>query len=454
MKLKFTIMISVVCALFLLSSCSSEDVKSDSKSGPIQVHENKAENPVTPPELSTDNSNQPIGYKGGPVELVIHGTGITDVLFEQVIEPVITEKYPDIKLKLVRGNLAELFASGVKPDLISAAGISLLDMVRMDIPTDLSPMIKQFNVELHRIEPAIVEEMKEIGGKLDKDGSILGMPFWMSYGTTIYNKDIFDKFGYDYPANVLFWEDMLEYAKKMTREEDGIQFIGGSIWSVVNMFKQYGAPYVNSNNEPDLSTESHRHVAQLIQNFFDIPNYISDQTYIHTSFFNKGNVAVYPGWISGMVNSMASTQPTFEWDLTSFPVYKERPHLGAPVDYLVLMISTTSQHQEAAFYVINELLKDEVQAKVNQVGSWLTVLKDLQIKQSYAKELNLFEGKNLEAVFGIGPTPNPPYTDHRIEVTQAMNNLAKRMALEKVDINTALREGEEEAVQLIRIKAQ
>lgn len=429
MKINFknTILV-MICLLILLSGCSSNGKKPDSSSG------------------SPDPS---AGYKGGPVELVVHGSGITDVLFEQVIVPVISAKYPEIKLKLVKGNLQELLASGVKPDLISTAGISLLDMVRLDIPSDLSPLIKQFNVDLTRIEPVIVEEMKEIGGRLEKEGSILGMPFWMSYGATIYNKDLFDKFGYPYPDNVLSWDDILDYTKKMTRDEGGIQYIGGTIWSSVNMFKQYGAPYVNSKNEPYLTSDAHAQVARLFEKFFDIPSYIKGNTYIHSSFFDKGNIAVYPGWISGMATALAKP-PAFQWDLTSFPVYKERPGMGAPVDYLVLMISKTSKHKDAAFYVINELLKDEVQAKVNQVGSWMTVLKDVQIKQSYANELNVFAGKNLKAVFGVAPTPNPPYTEYRVEVTQAMNDSAKKMALEKLDINTALRKAEEEAVQLIK----
>lgn len=434
---KASIVFCSILSVIFLVSCSSNDLETGSNV-----------------RSANGSSAQDMEFDGESAELVIHGGGITDILYEKVIEPAISQKYPNINLTLVRGNLEELFSSGVKPDIISGAGIALTDMVRLDIPTDLSSMIKQFNMDLTRIEPAIIQEMEEIGGTLEEEGAILGLPFWMNYGATIYNKDIFDKFGYDYPLDTLTWEDMLDYTKKITRSDDGIQFVGGSIWNAVNMFKQYGAPYVDANDEPLLTTDEHRHVVGLIQEFFNVPNYINDQTYIQTGFFREANVALYPGWLALMVNSMTDTEPAFAWDLTSFPTYKERPNQGAPVDYLVLMVSKTTDHQDAAFHVIHELLTDEVQAKVNQVGSWITILKDTKIKQSYAKEVNLFEGKNLEAVFKVAPTPNPPYTENRIEVAQAMNNLVEKMALEQIDINTALREGEEEAAQLIRSKAQ
>lgn len=416
---------------------------------------------VTNPSTSTQTpeSNTPAATSDSsnldkPIELVIHGGGVTDVLFEQVIEPAIQAKYPNIKLSLVRGNLEELLASGVRPDLVSGAGIALTNMVGLDLPEDMSPLIQQFNVDLSRVEPAIVNEMKEIGSILGGDGAILGLPFWMSYGTTIYNKDIFDKFGYDYPSDVLTWDDMLETARRMTRVQDDILYIGSSFTSFINIFKQYGAPYVDENNHAYLTSEAHRSVAELIQNFFRIPNYVEGQTYTHNTFTSKQNVAMASGWISNFVNPIVATPPTFEWDLASYPVFSDQPDLGAPVDYLILMVSKSSQYKEAAFRVITELLTDEVQLKVNQVGAWVTVLDDLSIKQTYAKELHVLEGKNLEAVFSVSPTSNPSYTDHVSEVNAQLNELARKMALEQVDINTVLREAEEAANHAIRDKVK
>lgn len=387
-------------------------------------------------------------YEGESIELVIHSTGLSDVLFEEVVQPVVRAKYPNIELKLVKDNLEEMLASNIKLDIVGTAGIAVGDMVRLDIPEDVSPLLKKFNVDLSRIEPAIVSELKEISALMDKDGSMLVMPFWMNQGTLIYNKDIFDRFGEAYPKESMTWDEMLDLSKKLTRVEGDTQYIGGAVNSYVNIFRQYGAGYSDpETNEVYLTSDKHVHVASLIKGFLDIPGYIQDTNYRHTNF-SSGTVAMYTNWMGVIANQFSANPVNFEWDLTTYPVFPENPNYGAPADYLVFLVSKASPNKEAAFRVLIELLTDETQRAVAMKG-WGSVLNDTDIKKAFGTESGVFQGKNLDAVFKVVAAPNPPYFEHRTEVNNAINELVRKMALEKVDINTALREAEEEAKQNI-----
>lgn len=270
----------------------------------------------------------------------------------------------------------------------------------------------------------------------------------MNQGTLIYNKDIFDRFGEAYPKESMTWDEMLDLSKKLTRVEGDTQYIGGAVNSYVNIFRQYGAGYSDpETNEVYLTSDKHVHVASLIKGFLDIPGYIQDTNYRHTNF-SSGTVAMYTNWMGVIANQFSANPVNFEWDLTTYPVFPENPNYGAPADYLVFLVSKASPNKEAAFRVLIELLTDETQRAVAMKG-WGSVLNDTDIKKAFGTESGVFQGKNFDAVFKVVAAPNPPYFEHRTEVNNAINELVRKMALEKVDINTALREAEEEAKQNI-----
>lgn len=72
----------------------------------------------------------------------------------------------------------------------------------------MTELIKKHNLDLGRLEPVLVDSMKKMG-----NGEIWALPTGTATNVIIYNKDIFDKFGVDYPTDGMTWDEFYELAK-------------------------------------------------------------------------------------------------------------------------------------------------------------------------------------------------------------------------------------------------
>lgn len=391
------------------------------------------------------------GYTGGQVELKIQdrSSGLTEKEVE-LINKALEAKYPGISITLVKGVIEEMIAAGETPDLVMISNPNAYLYTNIDYPEDSTANIKKFNINLDRFDPIIVKEMNKLGN----NKVIYGVPFGMNYSASIYNKSIFDKFGVDYPKADITWNDYLEYARRMTKMEDATQYIGASPFSISNLLMQYGVSNTDAKDEKALFTsDGHQQVYSLLQQWFSIPNYINGETFIHphTEFFVNQRLAIYPYWIAGILNRLTLDNPTFDWDLTTVPVFEGKPKQGYPADFHIAMVAKTSKNKEAAYRFLQVLTSDETQLTLSKNGR-LSVLKNESIRKSYAADTGIFTGKNLDVIFTVPAAPVPVYSAHARETNPQINEIGKKIALQGVDVNTALREAEEAANQAIRDK--
>src|SRR5690606_32032237 len=61
------------------------------------------------------------------------------------------------------------------------------------------------------------------------DGGIYGLPLTTGAMVFLYNKDVFDRFGVDYPTDDMSWDDVYDLAKRLTVVDDGVQYKGISL---------------------------------------------------------------------------------------------------------------------------------------------------------------------------------------------------------------------------------
>ncbi|MDF2653141.1 MAG: family 1 extracellular solute-binding protein [Paenibacillus sp.] len=381
-------------------------------------------------------------YTGGPVELLVQdrNTGMTPEEFENFFAKPVKTKYPDITLKLTQEkDYQKLVAGGTPPDLVAVSNTLLTDFFDLDYPQDLTEMIKRFNINLDLLEPSIVDALKGLGR-----GTIYGLPFGMNYGAMIYNKDLFDKFGVSYPKDIITWDEYLDLSSKLTRMEDGVQYIGGSPSSVPNLLKQYGASSVDAaDGKMILTSDKHRAIYSLEKSFFEIPGLIQGKTYQQTNI-NNGKIAMLPNWIASWTGTVLKSKPAYNWDVIAHPVFKERPNIGNPIDFHMLTVGKASKNKEAAYRVILTMLSPAAQEELTK-NSRITPLKDPKLKAMFAQDSNVYEGKNLLSIFKVAPAPLPDYSKWSTLITTYSNAVAEDMALNKKDMNTAMREQEEKA---------
>lgn len=413
-------------------------------------------NRQTLPEAGKNNS-----AAGEPVTLALynHNAGIVSQKdLEDVFVKPVSAKYPNISFELVQGSkLQDLIAAGEVPDLIASSNYYMNELLQLGVVGDLNGLVKKHHTDLSPIEPGTFAVLQSF----EPNGELYAVPYAMNYGVMAYNKDIFDKFAAPYPTDNMTWSQVIELARKVTREENGTQYIGLDPGSPSTLTRAYSLATVDRAQEKAvLASEPYQKIFGLLRQVYEIPGIVGkDKKYSYgIDFFLKDQkLAMYPYWIANLTSRLPQLKELgkeFDWDVVSYPSFDDKPGLGREFDFHLLIIPPTSKHKEAAFQVIETLISEEAQKNMNR-GTRLTVLTDPQLKKEFTADLNYYQGKNLQGIFKVKPSPTPISTVYDKELYSLLSGALKNMITKNQDANTALREANEQADQYIReVKAQ
>ncbi|RKN86856.1 ABC transporter substrate-binding protein [Paenibacillus ginsengarvi] len=388
------------------------------------------------------------------LKLFSHSAGInTEQDVNDLILKPIQAKYPNISVELITGKkLEELPAAGEIPDLLFTSNYYMIDPLELGLASDLRDSIKTLGLDLNKFEPQTVKVIQNFG----KNGEIYGVPFSMNYGIMAYNKDIFDKFGVEYPKDNMTWNQVIELSKRVTRLDADAQYVGIDPGPALALSRAYSLPLLDAKQEKAaLTTDGFQKVFQQAKQIFDIPGIVDpNKKYSYgVGFFLKDKkLAMYPYWLSAFASSLsAADQPgkLFNWDMVTYPQYDDRPGIGREVDFHLMMIPSASKNKEAAYRVIEVLASEEAQKTMNK-GARMTALKDPNLRKQFASDMKVFEGKNLDGIFKVNPAPLPPASKYDVKIYGFLNDALKSVIVDGTDINTALRTANEKADKLIQ----
>ncbi|ULL13854.1 extracellular solute-binding protein [Paenibacillus sp. H1-7] len=418
---------------FLLASVSALTGCSGKEAG--MVPNDTAPSKEVKPAVSSEPMTIKMYHKGGT---------ISDEEFKAYFVEPVAKKYPNITLELVRegkgSSPEELLTSGTFPDLIYTSNPSIPIFQNLDIIEDLNPLVKKHGLDLSKFQPIGLDMMK--GYDANK---LVGLPLSMNMSAMIYNKDIFDKFGVPYPKDMMSWDDAIALAKKLTITDGGTSYIGLDPWRVESVGSQMTLPLVDpKTNKSTINNEGWARVLDLFKQAVEIPGYVTNDKFEYDFF--KDNLAMAPMWATDLVGKL--TDPAAanlkNWDLVSIPYVKGYEGKGRNVDAHMLMITNVSKHKDEAFAVMKEVLSDEVQMTMAKAGR-ISPLKDESFKKNYLQSNASFSGKNVEALFKLASTPLPPSSKYESQVRTIVRGAKKKLAIDRKDINTLMRELQEEA---------
>lgn len=387
-----------------------------------------------------------------PVELTIMPNGsITDAQFEAYIREPLSKKYPHITLKVVKaGNgvsLDSLLMAGELPDVWIGAYKDTELYVRMGIPQDLNEYVKQNKIDITKFEPQAIATIKGFA----KNGELLALPYMMNYGALFYNKDIFDKFGVAYPKDGSTWDELLETAKRLTRSDGGVNYIGLDPTSPAAVNVVIGNS-VGKGTGVDINNENWKKIFAMLQQAYEIPGFVQGKksTYGSGAFMNDRNLAMVADWADmiGKLDEMRKKGQPLNWDMATHPNFKEFIGKGRDTGAHAFYMSTTSKHKDEAFRVIETIVSEDVQRLANRQGKLTILPKTDTIKKEYGQDIADLQGKNKEAIFKMKPTDAVTHQYYSI-ISSALTKYAGLVALKEKDINTALKEAQEEATRLI-----
>ncbi|WP_158301713.1 ABC transporter substrate-binding protein [Paenibacillus mesophilus] len=423
--------------LLFATACSSGN---DGKASEQPAGDNKA-----PPKVSTE----PVTIK---FALSMGWLGPDE--FKNYVEEPVKKRFPYITIEPIDlskpdNSFDKLMASGVIPDLVMTASPIIYRFVGTGMEDNIEPLIKKFNFDLSRLNPVAVESVKSAS----RQNNLIGLPWTMHFSGLYYNKDIFDKFGVPYPKDGMTWEDARELAKKVSRSDGGGQYRGLEPDKSTRVASVLSYGFIDPVTEkPTVNNDNWKKIFELLKSIYDIPGN-STPRYAGSGFdqFKKERTLAMLASNNNLPN-LKDTQD-LNWDLAQYPSFKERPNTGMQVDEWILHVTAQSKYKDQAFQVISTILSDEVQTEIAR-NARLPVLKANNIEQEFGKNLAYLQGKNVKAAFKTNAAKALPVSKYDSFAEEYITRAIEPVVKGEKDINTALREAEEQISKNIETNRQ
>lgn len=387
-----------------------------------------------------------------PVTLKLHpGQLITPEDLKLMINEPLSRKYPHITVEVIdrtKNDLQNHVASGSQLDLITTWNGSMSAAMDLSILEDLTPLVKANAFDLSRFDQQALETIKNISN----DGKLYGLPYNRQFNALYYNKDIFDKFGVEYPKDGMTWEDVIQLSKKLTRTENGVTYRGLDPESIQRMSFPLSLNIVDAiahKTTISANYETYKKLFELGKDVYALPENKPPKwgTSTNDSFIKNKTVAM-----TATVNMFPyiAQVPEFNWDVVQYPSYKDKPNVAGMYDLHIMSISKTSQHKEEAMKVLEVLFSDEVQMNATKKTGRISLLKDPKFQQAYGADMPVLKGKHLEGIFKSKPAPAPRLSIFYTKASSILESHFRQYVDGAKDTNTALREAEEEINMYVR----
>jgi len=416
------------CALFMIAACSGGKQGNEAVQAPKDQSDSVVEKPAAT----------------GPQELTISSaaSGPDEKTFNEMYGNSIRKKFPDLKLTYIQNTkgstMPDMIAAKTKIDIVFDSIAFSAAFRDYGIHVDMTPFLTARKMDLGKFEPTTIEFQKRVG-----NGAVYSLPVWTATAGLFYNKDLFDKFGVEYPKDGLTWSELLDLAKRLTRNEGGVQYVGyvTSIAAQANT-NQLGLKYIDAKTgKAQIDHADWTGLMQSLIPFFQIPGmkWTTENTTVAAmrAMFEKDRTAAM------YTNFSGGTPPEdMNWDVVQVPSHEKAPGIGPQSYPAYISLTSLSQNKELAMDVIQYLVSEEFQLE-NTRGGRATTLNNKDILSNYGQGLAKFKGKNITAMFPAKRAPIGDYSEESNAAATAFSNAFVKIITNQADVNTALREANE-----------
>ncbi|MEF3305446.1 ABC transporter substrate-binding protein [Paenibacillus sp. GYB003] len=374
---------------------------------------------------------------------------MTEPFFKSNVADPVRAKYPHITITYIKNEkgttLEELLAAGTVPDIIYSGFGDMQHFQKLDLPADLTPLMKKHGFDPGKLDASAIETVKAYSDK----GELLALPGSFNGAALYYNKDLFDKFGVAYPKDGMTWEQTLELAKKLTRTDGGVQYRGfHANYAYLLQYNQLSLPLVDPKTDKALvGSDSWKRWFGTMKAFHEIEgNQVNEKTVDaeRDLFLTDKTVAMRAGQFF-----FAAITPTgMNWDMVSLPTFPEAPGTGIQLNSPFFVIAKSSKHPDPAFQALAVALSEEVQLS-NTKGGRASILNLPEIKKQFGAESVDLKGKNTQGVINQKIAKTRPISKYDSIANGVMTARLKDVLTGKSDVNTALRQAEEEITKKI-----
>ena len=281
----------------------------------------------------------------------------------EAMHPNVTINLTALDPKSYWTKLAAMAATKQMPDVFNMHPNSVEDFVDQGALLDLTDMIKKdFNKEDYF--------WSVMDSSFGVKGRYYGVPFAWVGSVMYYNKDLFDKYGVEYPKAGWTWDDFLAKAKALTKDLDGDGKTDLWGYGVFSRYAVYDGWILQNDgdylNREKLTFEPNNNAKEAIKFLYDLANtykvsphpkdYDLDKKKIKLIFQQEKAAMISEG--SWNIKYMRQDMPAdFDWDIAYFP---RGPHWKADTMHAWadgISIPASSKHPEAAWDFIKFVLQ-------------------------------------------------------------------------------------------------
>ncbi|OPX44978.1 bacterial extracellular solute-binding protein [Ruminiclostridium hungatei] len=398
---------------------------------------------------SASSTDGPTSADQKPVTLNLYQSqNITDSEYKKLIEEPLKKKFPNITIirtNATTATLDEVIATGNIPDFFYD-GLNYHKYQKLGLLQDLEDLIKKHNFDLNRLKSGIIDSIKN----QTNEGIIFTLPFSINTTILYYNKDIFDKFGVPYPPDEqITWEKAVEIGRKLTRTDNGINYVGIDLENgPLRIYESLGLKVLDSETgKATVNTSGWKRVLDVVKSSFEVPGYVQGDKYIYdkNSFLKTRNLAMRVAPLANLIGDLedarAAGQP-INYDIVPPPAFEENFGKGSELAMHTWYISSQSKHKDEAFQVISYILSDEVQRLLARNGR-VPCIENKELEKEFGADVPSLQGVNTANVFKAEPRIFHKAHPYEGDVTGFIQETYEEIALKNVDVNTALRNLEE-----------
>jgi multiple sugar transport system substrate-binding protein len=249
----------------------------------------------------------------------------------------------------------------------------------------------------------------------------------------------------------MLWPEVMDLSRKLTRQQDGVQYIGIDLRFPDHLVSPYSQPFVDpKTNKALVDIPIYKKVLDLFDQMYKQPGYIGPKdkyAYGPDGFVKDKIQAMQPDWVTKLVSDLVQAEVDGiapSWDMVTNPTFEDAKGKGRHALADMLVITKASKHKEQAMQVIDMIISRDMQI-LQSKHSRVTILNDEEVKKQFGTNTPSLKTKNTAAIFKYPSSPTPPPHIADKEVQTIIRAIRKEMGIGKKDINTVLREGQEKA---------
>lgn len=360
--------------------------------------------------------------------------------------------------------MTELLEGDNPPDLVFIDQESLGELVDANLLQSLESYITESEFDTSDIVQGVIDGLRSEG-----NGELYGLAPTFSSEALVYNKDIFDEAGIEYPTDNMTWDDVFNLAERVSAhyansDEKKFGFAFSPWSSGMNLYddmREYIAGKELRIFDPESKTMlvdspeweevwnemvdlNERNIFPEPVDYSQMPDGPSSRYFDHA--FLSGRTAMMLlsyNQISEIVTAMSLGDKIegftpFAWDVVTYPVHAETPEVGGFMSLdPVMAIPARSQNTEDAWDLI-EFVNGEEWARLKSKSSYNLVSRESYIEQPAGMDIN------LAAFYTLMPGPNPYGYEMRDERYWEVNSIAYHLfdnvLEEKMTVKEALQE--------------